>query len=203
MKRHHVLAVITASSILFSTDLAAQSESGAAANDGLSDVCELSARRGPRWDNRALRPLIEGTWKMQAMGSGYTTGTNIETLTIKYDVGGRSFYIDGGPRLHPLAAMPGDHPLRRTDILSMEIDGSQVRNADQSPAINPYTDQPIGGLSLNNMALMDGCADARQIPMLFWGNASSWGFVAFTSSQFGVGQMGNSARGSRNLSLTR
>ena len=204
MKLNKISATVIAVSLISPTVLAAQSPSSSGmTDDGRSDVCVAETRNGAGWDNRALRPFIEGAWQMQAMGTRWTTGTKVDTVTISYDVGGRSFFISGGPKLKPLAAMPADHPLRHTDLLNMIIDGSEVLDDEGNLAINPNTGKPFGGFSLSNLAVMNGCADTTQIPMFFWGDASQWGFLAFTSSQFGFGQVGNSAGGSRNLSLER
>lgn len=162
------------------------------AQDGLSDVCEAETRNGNGWDNAALRPMIEGSWEMAATGTGYTQGTNVETVQIRYDVASRAF-VAAGLRLKPLASLPADSPLRRVNIMDTVVD---VTKNEDGP-----------GNTVADVALLQGCADTTQLPIYWWsrtgGGGQAWGMILFMSSEMAVGYMSNSAGGSRTTVMVR
>lgn len=162
------------------------------AQDGLSDVCEAETRNGNGWDNAALRPMIEGPWTMSATGTNYTQGTNVDSVNVRYDVASRGFVMEN-LKLKPLASLPSDSPLRKVNILDTLIDVTVNENG--------------GGISVADVALLQGCADTTQLPIYWWsqtgGGGSAWGMMLFMSSEMAVGHMMNSAGGSRTTVLVR
>lgn len=136
---------------------------------------------------------LEGTWQMSAAGTGFTKGTNIMSVTLRYDAGKGALMMEGQGVSVPLIPI------------------GLARNLGEAPAETPDFDASVEamnpeGFSAEEIDLVMGGDCAR--PMRYWwtfgqGGNQSWGGLMFIEGQTASGFMANSAGGSRNVMLTR
>ncbi|MCH2078744.1 MAG: hypothetical protein MK180_18030 [Rhodobacteraceae bacterium] len=134
---------------------------------------------------------LAGNWNMVAPGTGFTTGTNVGQVSLRFDEATSTLFMEGGGASVPLIPIGMTRNLGEAE--------PPVPNFDASiEALTPL------GLSADEVALVSGCVN----PARYWwsmsiGGNSSWGALAFIFEDAASGYMANSAGGSRQMQLSR
>jgi len=128
---------------------------------------------------------------MSARGTGFTTGTNMMAVTLRFDDATNSLRMEGGGQSVPLVPM------------------GLARNLGEDPAPDPDFDASVeqltpDGLTATDLDVLNGCPS----PMRYWwtlqaGGQTSYGALMFVERGLATGFMANSAGGSRSVLLTR
>lgn len=134
---------------------------------------------------------LEGTWQMSAPGTGFTTGTNLMSVMLRFDQAAGTLFMEGQGQSVPLIPM------------------GLARNLGEDPAPAPDFDASVEAMNPNGMTaeeidLLLGGECAR--PMRYWWTAAggrSWGGLMFIEGNLGSGFMANNAGGTRNVMLSR
>ena len=144
-------------------------------------ICQDGLNGSASQTSEDLGRFLEGNWAMSAVGTGFTTGTNIMTVSLRYDEGQQALMMEGqgvSVALNPAIDDAG---------FDMSVE-----------ALTP------AGLSNDELEVLTGCGK----PTRYWwefgsGNQRSWGALMFFENDAAVGFMANSAGGSRSVGLTR
>lgn len=168
-------------------------------------LCRSGAASGNAYDGAALAPLIAGEWVSVANGTGFTLGTNTDSVAISYDPVSQGFFVQSPdmPRLalNPIASLPADAGLSVSEIMDGTVSYT-VRGVENGASF----EREVEATSLDLMTVA-GCT--------FGDTASFWwevrlpegrfanGMIMFVSGELGLGFMQNSAGGSRSVVMLR
>jgi hypothetical protein len=136
-----------------------------------------------------IGPLIEGEWTGTAPGLGTTAGVQKFTMTISLEYG--RLYISSGGQKTRLEPVQGTRKALRYDFVK------QRALPEDAHAV---------AVTVDDFGLTLGC-DMNIAPQFTWtfrsGNRQSQGIYSFASSSHALGTMWNSARGAREVWLSR
>jgi hypothetical protein len=142
-----------------------------------------------RFDVSKIGPHITGQWTGTAPGIGVTMGVQTFTMTISMNNG--RLYISDGARKAELRPMHGTRKALRYDFLK----GKALPKAAHAVDV-----------SVDDFGLVLGC-DMNVAPQFAWtfgaGSRRSDGIYSFGSPHHALGTMWNSARGAREVYLSR
>ena len=134
---------------------------------------------------------LAGNWNMIAPGTGFTTGTNVGQVTLRFDEGSKILFMEGGGASVALVPIGMTQNLGDPIPLPPSFDAS-------IEALTPL------GLTAEEIELVSGCVNpARYWWTMSMGGNSSWGAIAFIFEDAASGFMANSAGGSRQMQLSR
>ncbi|MEL6913354.1 MAG: hypothetical protein AAFP13_02510 [Pseudomonadota bacterium] len=138
-----------------------------------------------------MGPYLAGTWQMLAPGTGFTTGTNIGEVVLRYDAASEVLFLEGAGLSVPLIPL------------------NLAREAGDPPPAQPDFDASLeamtpAGLTAEEIELVADCEN----PVRYWwslsmGGNRSWGAMAFLFEDAASGFVANSAGGSRRMQFTR
>lgn len=136
-----------------------------------------------------IGPLIEGTWTGTAPGIGATTGVQTFTMTITLEYG-RLFISDGAQKTR-LEPVRGTRKPLRYDFVKQRV------LPEEAHAVK---------VTVEEFGLLLDC-DMNIAPQFTWtfgsGSRRSDGIYSFGSPNNALGTMWNSARGAREVYLSR
>jgi hypothetical protein len=129
----------------------------------------------------------EGTWSMTARSTGFTTGTNAMSVTLRRDAASGHLRMEGGGQCVPLTILTSGT--------------GDISNAPFHRAVDALAS---GALTTDEAEVLTGCATPLRY---FWemgsGAQRSWGGLMFYGPNAAVGFMANSAGGTRAVTLSR
>ncbi|MAM62408.1 hypothetical protein [Maritimibacter sp. UBA3975] len=160
----------------------------AISQDDENKVCSYGSD-GSRLSPAELGPMIEGQWTGTAPGLGVTTGVQTFPLTITLEYG--RLYISSGGQKARLEPVRGPRKALRYDFVKQKA----IPEEAHAVAVN-----------VEDFGLVLGC-DMNVAPQFTWtfgsGNRRSQGIYSFASPDHALGTMWNSARGAREVYLSR
>ncbi|MEC7761948.1 MAG: hypothetical protein VX874_08590 [Pseudomonadota bacterium] len=152
----------------------------------VNEVCGPSARS---MSMSEIGPLIEGQWTGEAPGLGPTMGVQKFSMTITLEYG--RLYISDGAQKTRLEPVRGTRKALRYDFVK------QQALPEDAHAIK---------VSVDDFGVVVGC-DMDMASQFTWtfgsGSRTSQGVYSFASPTQGLGTMWNSARGAREVYLSR
>lgn len=152
----------------------------------LLSVCQ-DGPNGASTTEEELGRFLEGTWSMTAPGTGFTTGTNVGQVALRWDA------ASGRLRMEEDGA--------GVDLTILRTADSGTSNAPFDMAIETLTPT---GLTQDEIEVLTGCAAPLRY---FWeigsGSRRSWGALMFYDTDAATGFMANSAGGTRAVVLAR
>ncbi|MCB1313358.1 MAG: hypothetical protein KDK29_16435 [Sedimentitalea sp.] len=156
-----------------------------------NEVCSETPRGAQKLELRRIGPLLEGSWEETAAGIGYTTGVQKSNVEIIYDRMRNRLYLGSdGMRTELVPVRDGNRELRYDFVKGRPMDPDLF-------AIEP---------DLAEWAFVLGC-DIGLAPQFSWqvgsGARRADGIISFFSGSEAMGTKWNSARGAREVSLSR
>ncbi|MEO1705557.1 MAG: hypothetical protein AAFR50_09515 [Pseudomonadota bacterium] len=138
-----------------------------------------------------MGPYLAGTWQMMVPGTGFTTGTNVGSVTLRFDDASGTLFMEGQGVSVPLIPMN----------LARDVSDPEPPQPDFDASLEAMTPS---GLTADEIALVADCKN----PVRYWwemsvGGNRSWGAMTFIFEDAASGFMANSAGGSRQMQLTR
>lgn len=169
--------------------LAATLAPGAMAQETvILSVCQDGLEGGASQTHEEMGQFLSGTWQMSATGTGFTLGTNVMSVSLRWDATTETLRMEGGGG--PSVTL---NPVR----YNMNPEG------DAPFDMSAETMTPTG-LNEDELAVITGCTNP---PRYYWelgaGNQQAWGGLMFVDNDIATGFMANSAGGSRTVVMTR
>lgn len=150
-------------------------------------VCQDGLEGGASQTHEDMARFLSGDWRMAAKGTGWTLGENVMSVSIRWDDASQSMMMEG----------QGQSVVLNPILYNLSDDGNAPFDMS-TQALTP------GGLSDTELEILTDCANA---PRYFWefgsGARRSWGAILFFGNDMATGFMANSARGSRNVFMSR
>lgn len=157
-----------------------------------NEICSETPRGAEKLNLRRIGPLLEGAWEETAAGIGPTLGVQRTAFEIIYDRMRNRLYMSGDGVQTELVPVRGGNKELRFDF---------VKNRPMAPdrfvmkEANP-----------NEWAFVLGC-DLGLAPQFSWqvgsGGMRADGIISFFSGSEAMGTKWNSARGAREVLLSR
>jgi hypothetical protein len=183
----HKLSLTIAASALALAPLALAAPAKAEETIVLS-ICEDAIDGSASQTHEDMARFLSGTWQMSAAGTGLTLGTNVMSVTLRWDEATETLRMEGG----------GGPSVTLNPVL-FNIDPEGNAPFDMSAeALTPR------GISAEDVGVITGCTNP---PRYYWqlgaGNQRAWGGLMFFQNDAATGFMANSAGGSRSVFMTR
>lgn len=132
--------------------------------------------------------FLQDSWRMSANGTGFTLGTNIMAVNLRWDAPSQTLRLEGG----------GEPSITLVPVQAMADEDSAAPFDMSTEALTPT------GLSPAEVEVLTAC---RTPARYFWqfgsGSRKSWGGLMFLGKSLAVGFMANSAGGTRQVVMTR